>query len=273
MVGSFRFPFYSVGPANYWSEHVPRSQRWSEDVCQLPTAFWFGDIQVYQNRWMTWLTCWTVSKIENTGFVFLTDSQGDVQIHRERSRSDSSLQQLYGPQASLLLNKSGFNLITTESQGQNYSSRVFMCRQWTGSFIGVICRWWSVCWARCDCTKDADREAAIVALVFILMGVVLANEYHSSRSKLLAKRFGDLGEGDGDLAQRGEVKGNIWWNPRSFQGALTDSLKRFTVDEKYAQQAKRFKWRQRVFLTKHTSPTTIAKSNEIKPFKWWLRLM
>lgn len=57
-------------------------------------------------------------KIEDTGFVFLTDSKGDVQIHRERSRSDSSLQQLYGSQSSQLLNKSGFNLITTESQGQ-----------------------------------------------------------------------------------------------------------------------------------------------------------
>ncbi|MFA0173239.1 methyl-accepting chemotaxis protein, partial [Vibrio splendidus] len=56
-------------------------------------------------------------KIEDTGFVFLTNSQGDVQIHRERSLSDSSLQQLYGPQSSQLLSKSGFNLITTEHKG------------------------------------------------------------------------------------------------------------------------------------------------------------
>ena len=78
-------------------------------------------------------------KIENTGFVFLTDSQGDVQIHRERSRSDSSLQQLYGPQASQLLNKSGFNLITTESQGQElfvaslYVSSMGLVRYWCGT--------------------------------------------------------------------------------------------------------------------------------------------
>ncbi|WP_431306035.1 methyl-accepting chemotaxis protein [Vibrio tasmaniensis] len=39
------------------------------------------------------------------------------------------------------------------------------------------------------------------------MGVVLANSI-TQPIKLLAKRFGDLGEGDGDLAQRIEVKGN-----------------------------------------------------------------
>ncbi|MEZ9531715.1 methyl-accepting chemotaxis protein, partial [Vibrio sp. 10N.286.51.F4] len=71
-------------------------------------------------------------------FVFLTDSQGDVQIHRERSHSDSSLQQLYGPQASQLLNKSGFNLITTESQGQELFVASLYVSSMDWFVIGVV---------------------------------------------------------------------------------------------------------------------------------------
>ncbi|MEZ9363151.1 methyl-accepting chemotaxis protein [Vibrio sp. ZF57] len=145
-------------------------------------------------------------KIENTGFVFLTDSQGDVQIHRERSRSDSSLQQLYGPQASQLLNKSGFNLITTESQGQELFVASLYVSSMDWFVIGVVPT--GEVFAELDATAQKMLiMTAVVALVFILMGVVLANSI-TQPIKLLAKRFGDLGEGDGDLAQRIEVKGN-----------------------------------------------------------------
>ncbi|RIH71711.1 chemotaxis protein [Vibrio splendidus] len=145
-------------------------------------------------------------KIENTGFVFLTDSQGDVQIHRERSRSDSSLQQLYGSQASQLLNKSGFNLITTESQGQELFVASLYVSSMDWFVIGVVPT--GEVFAELDATAQKMLiMTAVVALVFILMGVVLANSI-TQPIKLLAKRFGDLGEGDGDLAQRIEVKGN-----------------------------------------------------------------
>ncbi|MEZ8655747.1 methyl-accepting chemotaxis protein [Vibrio splendidus] len=145
-------------------------------------------------------------KIENTGFVFLTDSQGDVQIHRERSRSDSSLQQLYGSQSSQLLNKSGFNLITTESQGQELFVASLYVSSMDWFVIGVVPT--GEVFAELDATAQKMLiMTAVVALVFILMGVVLANSI-TQPIKLLAKRFGDLGEGDGDLAQRIEVKGN-----------------------------------------------------------------
>ncbi|MFA0079795.1 methyl-accepting chemotaxis protein [Vibrio artabrorum] len=145
-------------------------------------------------------------KIEKTGFVFLTDSQGDVQIHRERSHSGSSLQQLYGPQSSQLLNKSGFNLITSESQGQE----VFVASLYVSSMdwfvIGVVPK--DEVFAELDATGQKMLiMTAVVALVFILMGIVLANSI-TQPIKLLAKRFQALGEGDGDLAQRIEVKGN-----------------------------------------------------------------
>ncbi|KAB0483217.1 HAMP domain-containing protein [Vibrio chagasii] len=144
--------------------------------------------------------------IENTGFVFLTDSQGDVQIHRERSRSDSSLQQLYGPQANQLLNKSSFNLITTESQGQELFVASLYVSSMDWFVVGVVPT--GEVFAELDETAQKMLiMTAVVALAFILMGVVLANSI-TQPIKLLAKRFSDLGEGDGDLAQRIEVKGN-----------------------------------------------------------------
>ena len=145
-------------------------------------------------------------KIEDTGFVFLTNSQGDVQIHRERSLGDSSLQQLYGPQSSQLLNKSGFNLITTEHKGQELFVASLYVPSMDWFVVGEVPT--SEVFAELDATaKQMLIMTAVVALIFILMGVVLANSI-TQPIKLLAKRFGDLGEGDGDLAQRIEVKGN-----------------------------------------------------------------
>ncbi|MEF1226656.1 methyl-accepting chemotaxis protein, partial [Vibrio fortis] len=145
-------------------------------------------------------------KIENTGFVFLTDSQGDVQIHRDRARSDSSLQQLYGAQASQLLNKSGFNLITTEFQGQELFVASLYVSSMDWFVIGVVPT--SEVFAELDATAQKMLiMTVIVALVFIFMGFLLANSI-TKPIKLLSERFTDLGKGDGDLSQRIEVKGN-----------------------------------------------------------------
>ncbi|MEF1341054.1 methyl-accepting chemotaxis protein, partial [Vibrio rotiferianus] len=57
-------------------------------------------------------------KIEDTGYVFLTNSKGDIQIHRQQGKNKSSINQLFGSQASQLLNKGNFNLVTTEFEGQ-----------------------------------------------------------------------------------------------------------------------------------------------------------
>ena len=145
-------------------------------------------------------------KIENTGFVFLTNSQGDVQIHRDRARSDSSLQQLYGAQASKLLNKSGFNLITTEFQGQELFVASLYVSSMDWFVIGVVPT--SEVFAELDATAQKMLIiTVIVALVFIFMGFLLANSI-TKPIKLLSERFTDLGKGDGDLSQRIEVKGN-----------------------------------------------------------------
>ncbi|MGF1843869.1 methyl-accepting chemotaxis protein [Vibrio clamense] len=145
-------------------------------------------------------------KIESTGFVFLTDSKGSVQIHRQSDKSQSNLNSLYGSASNQLLNKSGFNLITTEYNGQD----VFIASNYVPSMdwfvVGVV----PVDEVFADLNATAQKmlmTTIIVALIFIAMGVLLANSI-ASPIKLISERFTDLGKGDGDLSQRIEVKGN-----------------------------------------------------------------
>ncbi len=145
-------------------------------------------------------------KIEKTGFVFLTDSQGDVQIHRQKDQSNSTLSQLYGAQSSQLLNKSGFNLITAQYQGEE----VFVASTYVASMdwfvVGVVPT--GEIFAELDATaKKMLFTTLAVALLFIAMGVLLANSI-TKPIKLISQRFCDLGQGDGDLSQRIEVKGS-----------------------------------------------------------------
>ena len=50
-------------------------------------------------------------KIEDTGFVFLADSSGVVQIHRDRSKSQTAMHTLFGRESDKLLDRNSFNLI------------------------------------------------------------------------------------------------------------------------------------------------------------------
>ncbi|WP_159651360.1 methyl-accepting chemotaxis protein [Vibrio atypicus] len=145
-------------------------------------------------------------KIEKTGFVFLTDASGDVQIHRESSKAKSSLNQLYGRESSELLNKSGFNLIEAEYEGQ----QVFVASTYIPSMnwfvVGVV----PVDEVFADLNTVAKQmmiTTVVVAGLFILMGIFLANSI-ASPIRAIAERFSDLGKGDGDLSQRIEVKGS-----------------------------------------------------------------
>ena len=60
-------------------------------------------------------------KIEKTGFVYLVDAKGEVKLHPDASQiGKSSLKSLYsGANMSSLLNRSDFNLINTDIQGEN----------------------------------------------------------------------------------------------------------------------------------------------------------
>jgi len=144
-------------------------------------------------------------KIEDTGFVFLSDAQGTVQIHRDSSKSKSTLAKLFGGESSTLLSKSSFNLISTDYEGQN----VFVASTYVPSMdwfvVGVV----PVDEVFADLNAVAKQmmfTTIIVAGLFIFMGIFLANSI-ARPIREIASRFADLGKGDGDLSQRIEIKG------------------------------------------------------------------
>ncbi|CAM3152419.1 methyl-accepting chemotaxis protein [Vibrio neptunius] len=143
-------------------------------------------------------------QIEDTGFVFLTDSQGQVQIHREKDKSSSTLSQLYGSDASKLLNKSDFNLIEASYDGEQVfvSSLYIPSMDWFVIGVAPVNEVFS---DLNQVAKQMTITTLVVAALFIFMGLFLANSI-ARPIRSIAARFTDLGRGDGDLSQRIEVK-------------------------------------------------------------------
>ncbi|KFI12663.1 methyl-accepting chemotaxis protein [Vibrio coralliilyticus] len=143
-------------------------------------------------------------QIEDTGFVFLTDAQGQVQIHRQKDKASSTLSQLYGSEASMLLNKSGFNLIEASYEGE----QVFVSSLYIPSMDWFVIGVAPVNEVFADLNyvaKQMTVTTIVVAALFIFMGLFLANSI-TRPIKSIAARFTDLGRGDGDLSQRIEVQ-------------------------------------------------------------------
>ncbi|MCA2015802.1 methyl-accepting chemotaxis protein [Vibrio tritonius] len=144
--------------------------------------------------------------IEKTGYVFLTDAQGKVQIHRDTSKSHNTLSDFYGSSASQLLNKSGFNLIETQSNGRDVFVGSLYIKSMNWFVIGTV----PVAEVFADVNSVTHRIlliTLIVAVIFILGGIWLANSIVNP-IRLLAQRFTELGRGDGDLSQRITVEGH-----------------------------------------------------------------
>ncbi|MBY8033215.1 methyl-accepting chemotaxis protein [Vibrio fluvialis] len=144
-------------------------------------------------------------KIEDTGFVFLTDAKGNVQIHRQKNQAKASLNSLYGTDSNQLLNKSGFNLINTQYNGEQVFVASLYIKSMDWFVIGTV----PVNEVFADLDQMAQRMLIItivVAAIFIVMGIVLANSI-ANPIRQIAQRFTDLGKGDGDLSQRIEIAG------------------------------------------------------------------
>ncbi|WP_117232575.1 methyl-accepting chemotaxis protein [Vibrio maerlii] len=145
-------------------------------------------------------------KIENSGFVLLTNSKGEIQIHPDSTKSQQTLQRIYGTETNQLLNKSGFNLIEVEHEGQGHFIASLYVSSMDWFVVGVVPT--SEVFAELDATAQKMLiTTVVVAIIFIALGILLANSI-TNPINALAKRFGDLGTGDGDLSQRIEVKGN-----------------------------------------------------------------
>ncbi|EFP98019.1 methyl-accepting chemotaxis protein [Vibrio caribbeanicus] len=145
-------------------------------------------------------------KIEDTGFVFLADSSGVVQIHRDRSKSQAAMNTLFGRESDKLLDKNNFNLIETDYQGK----KVFVASQYVPTmdwFVIGVAPVEEVFSDLNNVAKQMMITTIVVAGLFILMGLFLANSIVRP-IRNIAARFVALGRGDGDLSQRITIEGN-----------------------------------------------------------------
>lgn len=186
-------------------------------------------------------------KIEDTGFVFLTNAQGDVQIHRQKEQVKSNLQKIYGSEASALLNKNGFNLISAEYQGEEVMVASLYIESMDWFLVGTV----PVYEVFAELDAVAQRmmlTTLVVAGSFIVMGMFLANSIATPINQI-AKRFTDLGKGDGDLSQRIEVKGNdeIAQLSKGFNGFIEKSINRLKMWHKPVASCK---WPRKVYRVK-----------------------
>ena len=144
-------------------------------------------------------------KIEQTGFVYLVNAQGEIQVHPKTSNQTGSLSQLYGSSAASLLNNSKFNLINAKENGKDVFVASFYVPSMDWYVIGSV----PVNEVFADLNSMGQRMimmTLMVAAAFIFMGILLANSIAKPIHQI-AQRFTDLGKGDGDLSQRIDIEG------------------------------------------------------------------
>ncbi|KGK14543.1 methyl-accepting chemotaxis protein [Vibrio navarrensis] len=144
-------------------------------------------------------------QIEDSGYVFLVDSAGKIQIHRDKQAVGKPLSSYIDSNSAALLNKSKPTVLQIEMGGQD----VFVASAYVPSMdwfvVGVV----PVDEVFMELNAAATQmmiTTVVVAIIFILMGVFLANSI-TKPIQQIALRFTDLGKGEGDLSQRIEVKG------------------------------------------------------------------
>ncbi|MBE3657143.1 methyl-accepting chemotaxis protein [Vibrio navarrensis] len=144
-------------------------------------------------------------QIEDSGYVFLVDSAGKIQIHRDKQAVGKPLSSYIDSSSASLLNKGKPTVLQIEIGGQE----VFVSSAYVPSMdwfvVGVV----PVDEVFVELNAAATQmmiTTVVVAIVFILMGVFLANSI-TKPIQQIALRFTDLGKGEGDLSQRIEVKG------------------------------------------------------------------
>ncbi|MDD9179986.1 MULTISPECIES: methyl-accepting chemotaxis protein [Aliivibrio] len=146
--------------------------------------------------------------IEKTGFVYLMDGNGDIKIHKSNSiMGKQSISDVVGSQeASVLLTKQNFNLSRIKKNGKE----IFIASHYIPSM-----EWFIVAEVPVDevfeslhaSTQDILMWIVGIIAVFVTLAIWGAGSI-TNKIKELAHRFRELGEGEGDLTHRIEVKGN-----------------------------------------------------------------
>ncbi|WDE05142.1 methyl-accepting chemotaxis protein [Thalassomonas viridans] len=142
------------------------------------------------------------NKIEQTGFVFLTDSQGLVKIHKDSSKLDKAdIEKLYGNEVNRqLVNKKDFIWVEAEVGGEDVilASSYIESADWY--VVAQVPK--NEIFSKIDSAANTAILTIILALaVFGALGFFLAGTM-TRPIDLLAKEFTRLGQADGDLSVR-----------------------------------------------------------------------
>ncbi|OOF12563.1 methyl-accepting chemotaxis protein [Salinivibrio sp. PR5] len=143
-------------------------------------------------------------KIEQSGFVFLVNAQGEVQLHRDTSlMGEKNLTDLYGAQARSLLNKGDFNLLDTKVNGDELllASSYVPSMDW---FVIADVPADEV-YAPLNQTRNQIlMVSVVVGLLFVVVAIWLAATI-TKPIQYVANVFREIGEGEGDLRQRVDI--------------------------------------------------------------------
>jgi len=163
-------------------------------------------------------------KIAETGFVFLTDSKGDIQIHRNGSKLSTSLSEYFNPAlASQLTQKQPFELQEFTLQGDAY----FIASSYIES-----ADWYVVAQVpKHEIFAELSRNGMTMMGVMIVLAVVFTfiSTWFAGRLTApltrLAGAFTDLGKGDANLdirleQQRAEELAALQTGFNSFVGKI-----------------------------------------------------
>lgn len=147
-------------------------------------------------------------KIEQSGFVYLIDSQGQVKLHQDTSQiGKMSLNNLYrNTDTSSLMQRTDFNLLKTSVNGEEMLI--------ASSYIPSM-DWYLVAQVpESEIFSLLEESAykiliwtALIAAVFIALSSLVASSVSRPIAKV-ADMLRNIGEGEGDLRQRLPVDGN-----------------------------------------------------------------
>lgn len=147
-------------------------------------------------------------KLEQSGFVFLTDASGTVRLHRDNSLiGNKDLSALYGSSiSSALLNKQAFNLQEVDVNGET----LLLASSYVASMDWYVIATLPKVEAFAT-LSEANQQiilwTAAIAGIFVFIAIWLARSI-TRPIENIADKFKELGAGDGDLRQRITVEGN-----------------------------------------------------------------
>ncbi|OOE36643.1 methyl-accepting chemotaxis protein [Salinivibrio kushneri] len=143
-------------------------------------------------------------KIEQSGFVFLVNADGLVQLHRETNlMGEQTLSDIYGGQARSLLQKGDFNLLDTRINGEEVllASSYVPSMDW---FVIADVPAEEVYAPLNETRNQILMVSVVVGLIFIVVAVWLAATI-TKPIQYVANVFREIGEGEGDLRQRVDI--------------------------------------------------------------------